>query len=61
MSNIPGISPLTPDLEDIKHSDDPAFDDTRKPDDSPQDGEDTADETEEQTAARIERKTIDLA
>jgi hypothetical protein len=61
MSNIPGISPLTPDLEDIKHSDEPAFDDTREPDDSPQDGEDTADETEQQTAARIERKTIDLA
>lgn len=33
MSNIPGISPITPDLEEIRHSDDEAFRDPTAPDD----------------------------
>ena len=32
MSNIPGLSPITPDIEDIRHSDDDAFKDTSAPD-----------------------------
>ena len=59
MSNTPGINPLTPDLEEVRHSDDPAFDDTLTPDD-PRAG-DEAEETEEEAAARIQRQTLDLA
>lgn len=55
MSDTPGINPLTPDLEEIRHSDDPAFDDSNRPDD-PEDAE-----TEEEAAARIQRQTLDLA
>lgn len=55
MSNTPGINPLTPDLEEIRHSDDPAFEDSQDP--APQDEA----ETEEEAAARIQRQTIDLA
>ena len=59
MSNTPGINPLTPDLEEVRHSDDPAFDDTNAPND-PRPDED-AEETEEEAAARIQRQTLDLA
>ncbi|WP_062210684.1 hypothetical protein [Aureimonas sp. AU12] len=66
MSNTPGISPITPDIEEIRHSDrnerdllgdeqadDPAMDDL-KPESGEIDGED-------ETTARIERSTLDLA
>lgn len=55
MSNTPGINPLTPDLEEIRHSDDPAFDDSQDP--PPEDDA----ETDEEAAARIQRQTLDLA
>lgn len=31
MSNVPGISPLMPDLEEVRHSDDEAFDEVTAP------------------------------
>ena len=54
MSNTPGINPLTPDLEEIRHSERPA------PEDRPAVPEED-EETEEEAAARIGRETIDLA
>ena len=56
MSNTPGISPITDDLEVIRHSDDPAYDDSNDPDENP-----GTEETDEEAAARIQRETLDLA
>lgn len=60
MSNTPGINPLTPDLEEVRHSDDPAFTDPSAPDDRPESDPQPV-ETEEDAAARIQRQTLDLA
>ena len=56
MSNTPGISPLTNDLEEIRHSDDEAYDDSKDPDEKS-----VTEETDEEAAARIQRETLDLA
>ena len=56
MSNTPGINPITDDLEVIRHSDDPAYDDSNDPDENP-----GTEETDEESAARIQRETLDLA
>ena len=34
MSSTPGISPLTPDIEEIRHSEDDPFGDTQAPDET---------------------------
>lgn len=47
MSNTPGISPLTPDIEDVRHSDEDGFEDLDQP-------ADEEDETEED--AEVERR-----
>jgi hypothetical protein len=56
MSNTPGISPITDDIEEIRHSDDPAYDDSNDPE-----GKSGSEESDDEAAARIQRETLDLA
>lgn len=56
MSNTPGISPITIDIEEIRHSEEESVETIEKP----QDG-DADDETEDVRIERVKRETIDLA
>lgn len=58
MSRIPGASPISNDLDDIKHSGDPAYDEATAPDDAAAedvDGEDVPHDDDE-----VEEKVADL-
>ncbi|BDA83632.1 hypothetical protein Sa4125_11740 [Aureimonas sp. SA4125] len=58
LTNIPGASPISNDLEDIKHADDPAYDKTTAPDDDASDeveGEDVPQDEDD-----VEDKVADL-
>ncbi|GGD31196.1 hypothetical protein [Aureimonas glaciei] len=58
MSRIPGASPISNDLEDLKHAADPAYDEMTTPDDPAADdieGEDVPDHGDD-----VEEKAADL-
>lgn len=58
MSRIPGASPISNDLEDIKHSGNPVYDETTAPDDAISEdveGEDVPHDDDE-----VEEKVADL-